>query len=149
MQVTLARALKLKNKLVREANSFLAIVKEHNSYREENKPNFDINAAYDSYYQAIGKLAAVKAVIATANGPIFSKIYKITELKSHIANIRGINTKAGKETLSSYGSNSRDINYVATIPDSRVVELIKSAEGEIEKLQEEIDEFNHSTKVEV
>lgn len=147
--VTLARALKIKNRLVREANTQLAIVKNHNSYRAENKPNFDVNTAYTAYHQTINKLVAVKAAIATANGPIFGKIYTIAELKSHIQNLRGVNTKEGKETLDSYRAESRDITYVAVFKDSDIQEKIKDSETQIEKLQDEIDEFNHSTKVEI
>ena len=148
-EVTLARALKIKNRLVREIKTLFEIVKEHNSYREDNKPNFDVQEAYTKYHQTLNKLVGVKHAIAKANGPIFGKIYTIAELKGHIQNLRGVNTKEGKETLSSYGSTPRDINYIATFKDSDIQSKIKDAESQIEALQDEVDEFNASTKIQL
>lgn len=150
MKITLAKALKLKNKLVKEAADHLSKVEAHNSYLSTNPPNFDVQAEYKAYRLSLDKLAFLKAEIAKANGPIHIHIVTMAETKGMINHLRSINTRKGKETVGGgYNQPLRDIEYLASFSDKEIDAIIKEAEKDIESRQEEIDKFNHSTSIDV
>jgi hypothetical protein len=150
MKLSLAKALKLKNKLVKEVNKHLKIVQKYNSYESTKKPNFDAKAAYIAYTNTIAKLIDLKTAIAIANGPIFHKIYEMAELKGMITNIQQIDTTAGKQDKSmGYNQPNKEIEIVADFRDKDVAGIVSNNEKTIEELQDQIDSFNHGTEIEI
>lgn len=150
MKLSLAKALKLKNKLVKEVNSHLKIVQKYNSYESTKKPNFDAKAAYVDYTTSLDRLVALKSAIANANGPIYNKIYKMAELKGMIKNLQGVDTQEGKvDRTLGYGQPSKEVEIIALFSDKDIAEIIKNNEAMLEKLQDELDSFNHTTEIEI
>jgi len=150
MKVTLAKALKMKNQLVKEVADHLNKVKLYNSYLSTNHPNFEAKEEYEAYRRSLAKLIFLKAEIAKANTLIHIHIISIAELKGLISQLREINTREGKETVNGgYGQAPREVEYMAIYSDKDVDSFVKEAEKEIETRQDEIDKFNHSTSIEV
>jgi hypothetical protein len=149
MKITLSKALKLKNQLVRDMTAHMKNVTEHNSYRSENPPNFHVTNELVEVNKLRNKLVAVKAAISVANTGIYEKIYELAELKGYIQSLRGVNTKQGKESQSGYLREPKDIEYLVTYSDKAIADLIGQSEKMIESLQDEVDTYNHTTLVEI
>jgi hypothetical protein len=103
------------------------------------------------------ELAAFKGAIASANAGvlsndrgIYTKLNLQAELRGLIAFIKGLNTKEGEE-VERVGFMSRDdavrTVYIATITRDEVDRLVVAYQVEIERLQDEIDEFNATTRI--
>lgn len=151
MEVTLAKALNIKNRTAGELSRLLSIVSRYNSVREGAKVNFDVKDTFDKYLATSQKLQVIKTAIAKANVNIYGKIYAIAEMKSTISSLRGLNTKEGEESqLARYAQvEIKPTVYKAFLTDADVEKLVKGFEDEINKLQDDIAAFNHTTKVEI
>jgi hypothetical protein len=146
----LAQALKHKNRLAGEIARAREIVQRENSRKESQ-------AARDQCVAQSRELAAFKGAIAAANAGvvsgdrgIYGKLNLQAELRGLITFLKGLNTKEGEE-VERGGLMSRDdavrTVYVATIARDEVDRLVATYQAEIEQLQDEIDEFNATTRI--
>jgi hypothetical protein len=141
--MNITKALKQKNKLVKEINELSQQIAQNNSYNIERVP---IHNSYNDLMlleSKINDLVELKRKIQVANNPIVGKIYKIAELKGLVQRLKYINTKDGRFRVSEnvYDEFQASINEV--IKEKR----IKKYEEEIENLQEEIESFNAITNI--
>ena len=85
--------------------------------------------------------------ISRANLPIQKAIFELAERKAEVALLARLNTKHGvyKEGYPTGG----DVTYVARLRKADVDELVAKLEAEIDRLQDRLDGFNHTTVVEV
>lgn len=144
----LSKALKTKNKLAGEVAQAQRLITENNVIEGANKPQHDVIKLYAGLTDTQDKLAALKAKISVANAPISGKIFAMSEAKARIAFLRGLSTKNG--SFMSDGSYRRDavtIDYKATITSEAVESNVAALHAQIEKLQDEIDEFNAKTDI--
>jgi hypothetical protein len=146
--MTIARALKLKNKLVSELKSTEDLIRSENVTEGENKSQFEVKKLYAQLKDLRLDLCKVKGAIASANAPIFQKIFTLSELKAHIAFLKTLPTKTGTfDEGGGYASTFVKHTYTATITKQDTVGDIILLEKEIESLQEELDTFNHNTAI--
>ena len=86
----------------------------------------------------------------TGDRGIYGKLNLQAELRGLISFLKGLNTKEG-EGVERVGFLSRDeasrTVYVATITRDEVDRLVATYQAEIEQLQDEIDEFNATTRI--
>lgn len=157
--VTLSQALKLKNRLAGEVARSREIVQRENSRKESTPVRADVRAAFEHSITRSRELAAFKGVIAAANagvtGPdvgIYGKLNLQAELRGLISFVKALDTKEGEE-VERVGFLSRDeasrTVYVAVINREEVDRLVSLYQQEIERLQDEIDEFNASIRIAV
>jgi len=146
MNITLSKALKIKNRIIKEVNDLQNIVTSNNSYITGNNPSFDIKESYEELISLRKKLGELKIKINTANGGMIDKMVEISELKSHITFLRSINTDQGQVQASRYDSNvvEKDVIYTA----KEIKEKEKETQKKINKIQDEIDKFNANTLIE-
>ncbi len=153
----LAQALKQKNRLAGEIARGREIVQRENSRKESQAARADVRAVFEENVARSRELADFKGVIAAANAGvvtgdrgIYGKLNLQAELRGLIAFVKGLNTKEGEE-LERVGFLSRDeatrTVYVATITRDEVDRLVAAYQAEIEQLQDEIDEFNATTRI--
>ena len=148
--ITVARALKLKNKIVSEIRSLEELIRTENVVEGENTSQFKVVQLSVQLRQLRDKLATVKGAIARANEPQWEKIFLLSELKSQIAFLKSIPTKYGSFEEGGYGiTPSKNKKYVATITKQDILKDIAGCEKDIEKLQEDLDIFNHSVKIDI
>lgn len=95
MAISLAKALKLKNRQVAKIQKLQGIVTTHNSRLVGGSEEFDVAASLAELRNATEALVKLKAAISLANAPIQETIYRIGELKSHISFLRRIPTTSG------------------------------------------------------
>lgn len=140
----LSAALKEKNKLTKKITETQKLVNQHNSVIKGNQRPIDAGAKLKELDELTDKLVHIKSAIAAANQPINRHILHIGELRSQIAFLRKLDTKEGNHT-ERYGSTMTE--YETQVKQAEVLAAIESKENEIEKLQEIIDQHNHSTEV--
>src|ERR1039458_9920131 len=102
MQISLAKALKLKNKLVREMGQHFLNFSLHNSHQDSVKSNFDASEEYLIWRAKSAKLVRLKADISTGNLAINYDIIQMGELKSLITNLQGVSVREGEEIRESH-----------------------------------------------
>lgn len=153
----LAQALKHKNRLAGEIARAREIVQRENSRKEPQAARADVRAVFDQCVAQSRELAAFKGAIAAANAGvvsgdrgIYGKLNLQAELRGLITFMKALNTREGEE-VERVGFMSRDdavrTVYVATIARDEVDRLVAAYQAEIEQLQDEIDEFNATTRI--
>src|SRR5262249_28078630 len=88
----------------------------------------------------------LKTAITQANVPVQSTIYSLAELKSLIALLQGLNTKHGGFVEGYAGTT---VQYVAQLRRGEVNDEVRRLEAEIDRLQDRLDTFNHTTRIAV
>ena len=146
--VSIARALKEKNRVAGKLAKARELVKEENSKDTKHPRGVDVRAMYDVARKLKASLVDIKAAIAVSNSPLVAKIIELDELKSEIAFLNGLNVKEGLFEESSYGGTVvREITAVLRKQD--VLEEIARLQKHADELQDELDEFNASTRIEI
>ncbi len=142
----LAKALKVKNTLVKEISVLVQKLQGYNSYIQGTDMPYNSKNVLTIYEQKTQDLIDLKSKITAANQPIQSKIYRIAELKSQISHMQHISTSSGTST-SGYGERATEIVRIATISTLDLEAIIQAKVDEIDTLQEAIDSFNHTTDI--
>ena len=147
-QVSIARALKEKNRVAGRLAKAREIIQQENSKNKSLPRRVDVEATYAEAKMLEARLVAIKSAIAQANNPIVAKIIELDELKSEIAFLNGLNVKEGRFEEVSYGNKIiRDIE--AVVGQARVLAEVAELQKRADALQDALDEFNASTKVEI
>jgi hypothetical protein len=142
--MTVKRALKEKNKLVKEINDLYAKIKTYNSVSDDSEKPYSTKELMLNVDSKLNELVELKTKIHLANGPVYGKIFRMAELKSHVSKLSGLDCSSGKQ------KSWAETEYSNKISEIKIVDrdyLIKVAETEIEALQDELDEFNATTNI--
>jgi hypothetical protein len=145
MKLTLAQALKMKNRLVSQIKELDTNIKVFN-IREDGTPvEYNTLDLFKQRLELTDKLVKLKTAIAVANQPIVGKIYEQAELKGAMALLKGVVT-TGRRHRASDGT----VTTFTPMIDNKFKDMaIKDMEVELDKLQDELDTFNHSTQIEI
>lgn len=139
----LATALKEKNKIVKKIKTLQQRIQNNNSILEGNTRQYEPEENIFILESEIQNLISLKHKIASANSPIQCKIIEMGEMKTYIVFLRSIDTKDGKQ----YSFRESQVTYESQISEKEISEMIEKIEIKIERIQEEIDSFNHSTEI--
>lgn len=147
--MTVARALKTKNRLVERLGKARTTVRTYNSIRKElDIREHDVEQKMDESVILMKNLVALKTSIDRANQPIREKIYEMSELKAHIEFIRSVSTRRGKER-SRYMAEVDEVEYEVTFTLPTLEDEVERTEARIDEIQAQLDDHNASTKVTV
>lgn len=140
--ITLAKALKLKNRLAGRVGKLTQDVQNYNSV-QEGAEAVDVRARLAERAAAVAQLTALKDAISAANRPVQRAIFDLAERKAEVALLAGLNTKHGvyKEGYPAAG----DVAYVAQFRKAEVDGKVAELESEIDRLQDRLDGFNYET----
>lgn len=146
LTITLAKALKLKNRLAGRVTKLTLDIQTYNSV-QDGAETVDVRARFAERAAVVARLADVKDAISRANQPIQKAIFELAEKKAEVALLAALNTKHGvyKEGYPTGG----DVTYVAQLRKADVDGLVAKLEAEIDRLQDRLDGFNHTTVIEV
>jgi hypothetical protein len=144
--MNVSQALKKKARLVKEINDKWLIVKNNNSIISGNQKKFDISNELELIEQLTNELVELKTKIHLANGPVYSKIFLMSELKSALKNVESINTTEGIMDNGRYGTPSTTF-YVADMDEIAKRKYIKALGYKIDSLQDELDYHNATTVI--
>lgn len=144
--MNVAQALKRKARLIKEINDKWLIIKNNNSIISGNLKKFDISNELGLIEQLTNELVELKTKIHLANEPVYSKIFLMSELKSMLKNVEGINTTEGIMDNGRYGTPSTTF-YVADMDEIAKRKYIKDLSDKIDTLQDELDYHNATTQI--
>lgn len=151
-KITLARALKIKNRL---SGRFAQVTNDITTYNSQSvqvveekvqSPEVNVSELFDQREALRTALVKIKMLIAGANAGIQQAIYEIAEAKGDITFFAGLTTTHGFQA-SHYGPGGTQ--YVAFKRKADVDAEKKRLESLVDTLQEKIDKHNHATQIEV
>ena len=147
-RVTIARALKEKNRVAGRLAKARELVGRENS-KDKNVPRgIDVSETYALAKTLRDRLISIKSAISEANSPIVSKIIELDEVKSEISYLNGLDVKEGKFVSGSYGTRI-ETDLDAVIRQPQVLDEVTALQARADRLQDELDEFNAATKIEI
>jgi hypothetical protein len=147
--MTIARALKEKNRIAGRLNTVRTRIANYNSCEiTNNKRPFDIEELFQENKKLEENLVAIKAGISRANAGIVDKINKLGEIKAEITWLNNVSTREGKYTENGYGGKI-EREFTAVISANKIVQETEALQKECEDLQDEIDAYNASHSVDI
>ena len=139
------QALKYKKKLATKMNQEFVRVNMYNSVEEGTTRVYDVKEAMQNWLKMGEELVELKTKIHLANAPVYGKIFRMSELKSQLSNLRQLDCVDGKH-FDRYGRGEAVVK-TAKISVLEKDQLVLTIEEEIERLQEELDEHNATTSI--
>lgn len=146
--VSIARALKEKNRIAGKLAKTRELIKRENSHDERIPRRVDIRALQKDEQALMEGLIKIKTAIAVANAGVIAKIVELDEVKAKIVFVNGINVKEGVYEEENFSSKSIR-EYHVEIHQDEVIKETDALQKRVEELQDEIDEYNAITKIEV
>ena len=146
-QITLAKALKVKNRLTGRLAKVQADIQTYNSVPEGQADQVNVTALMTTREELVGALIALKAAVNEANREVQRDIYLLAEKKATAQFLAGVNTRHGPQPP--VYPSTVEVIYVAALKKADVDGLVAGLEKEIDQLQDRLDQFNHDRRIEV
>jgi hypothetical protein len=146
-EITLAKALKVKNRLTGRLAKVQADIQAYNSVPEGQADQVNVLALMKTREELVGALVSLKTAINDANREAQRDIYDLAEKKATAQFLACINTRHGLQPAV-YPSTTA-VTYVAALKKADVDALVVRLENEIDQLQDRLDQFNHGHRIEV
>lgn len=144
--ISLAKALKIKNRLAGRLTDTQSNIETYNSVLDTRQDEVDVKKLYELRGQLVEALVTLKTAISDANTKQRRNLYEIEEVRGSITFLKGLSTRQGAEPA--YG-REKDQVYVAVLQKKDVDATVKKMEGRLDELQDQIDTYNVTTKIEV
>ena len=146
-QITLAKALKMKNRLAGRLAKVQADIQAFNSVPEGQAGQVDVPALTQNREALVEAIVGLKTAINDANREAQRDIYALAEKKATAQFLAGVCTRHGPQPPT-YPSTV-EVNYVAALKKADVDAQVARLEKEIDQLQDRLDQLNHDRKIEV
>jgi hypothetical protein len=144
IEISLAKALKLKNRLTGRIAQLSQDIKSYNS-RQEGAEVIDVQRRYAERADLVARLVDLKTTINHTNQAVQRIIYTLAERKSLLSLLAELNTQHGM--VSQY--HQAPVSYIAQIRKEQVDQERLRLEQEVDTLQEQLDRFNQTTMIRV
>ena len=146
-EITLGKALKVKNRLAGRLAKVQADIQAFNSVPTGQADQVNVPALLKTREELVGALVSLKTAINEANREAQRDIYDLAEKKATAQFLAGVNTRHGPQPA--VYPNTTEVSYVAALKKADVDALTAGLEKEIDQLQDRLDQFNHVHKIEV
>ena len=146
-EITLGKALKVKNRLAGRLAKVQADIQAFNSVPTGQADQVNVPALLKTREELVGALVGLKTAINEANREAQRDIYDLAEKKATVQFLAGVNTRHGPQPA--VYPNTTEVSYVAALKKADVDALMAGLEKEIDQLQDRLDQFNHVHKIEV
>jgi hypothetical protein len=146
-EITLAKALKIKNRLTGRLARVQADILMYNSVPAAQADQVNVPALMHTREELVAALVSLKAAINDANREAQREIYDLAEKKATAQFLAGLNTRYGPQPP--VYPSTIEVNYVAAVKKVDVDAIVARLEKEIDQLQDRLDQFNHDHKIEV
>jgi hypothetical protein len=148
-QISIAKGLKIKNRLIGEINRVKGIIIRENSSREDNPSKVDTNDVYSLLCELRSQLVELKSKLAIASAPAAGLLAELTELKDFINFLPTVPAKDHIDYISVGGGAQPMQKKWQCAIDRNSLELYSARTQErINELQDELDSFNAKTTFE-
>ncbi len=145
-QVSLAKALKIKNRLTGRLNKTTQNIQHYNSTLESQAEVVDVREQLKLRERLRDSLVTLKTAMFRANLEIQETILTLGEAKAEIQLYNGVDTTDGDQT---HHYQNTPVKYRAVLKRGDVDAKLAELEGVIDTLQDKLDEYNIRTKVEI
>jgi hypothetical protein len=146
-EITLAKALKVKNGLAGRLAKVQADIQAYNSVPEGQADQVNVPALMQIREELVGALVGLKPAINDANREAQRDIYDLAEKKATAQFLASVNTRHGPQPA--VYPNTTEVSYVAALKKADVDTLVAGLEKDIDQLQDRLDQFNHDRRIEV
>jgi len=151
--MTINKALKEKNRIAGRISKLQTQVVKYNRYKKDSTVEFSTKELFKSLQEEWAYLIDIKSKIAKANVGISDKLVQLTEAKAELSfwNSFG-NVGPAKETIQESKFIDGKYVFIDTVNVSEITTKdvqtnINRVQKLIENLQDEIDEYNATTKI--
>ena len=148
MKITLAQALKEKNRLAGEIQRLWAMVAKENSKREDFKRVIDVEATYQTLQLYTEKLIELKTKIGVANAENLDRIYRMEEFKNQLLKLANIGTDETTDVIRLTDTQYKELKRSVVFDAAKIWQLREQLQLECNRLQDEMDTFNATTRIE-
>lgn len=150
MKITLARALKVKKRIIEKITKISNDITTYNRVAVGNPRDVDINQLILDRTFFKNTLITLKVKIFEAGNSIREEIFRLSELKDDIIFYKGISTERGKVYRRSILDDERDVEYEVILTKANIDNLIKELQKQIDTIQfDVIDKHNNTTMVDI
>ena len=146
-EITLAKALNIKNRLTGRLAKVQADILAYNSVPQGQADQVNVPALLRTREELVGALVSLKTAINDANREAQRDIYDLAEKKATAQLLAGVSTRHGPQPP--VYPSTVEVHYVAALKKAEVDALVVRLENEIDQLQDKLDQFNHVHKIEV
>lgn len=145
-KVSIARALKEKNRVAGRLKKALEEIKKENSKLAWLPRGINVEETFEHTKALRQRLIEIKSAIAIANQKIVTKIIELGEVKSQINFLNDLETKEG--VFSTHYRDSQE-EYSAIITRGQALKEMEHLQKHADRLQDDLDNFNATTTVEI
>ncbi len=150
MEMTLAKALKHKNRVAQKIARISDDIRANNSTLAINDPEVDVQRLDGMRKELTDYLVALKTAIHRVSDSVRDKIFLLAELKGSIGFYRSVCTQHGKRESHRFGGGGDDfVEHKAVIRKDAVDAFVTELEERIDTIQEQLEEFNVTTKFKI
>ena len=145
--MNIRQGLKEKNKLVKEIQDLHVRLATYNSVEVGNVRPYSPKDTMELINQKSNELVELKTKIHKANVSVYQHIFRLSELKSMITRIKNLDCNEG--IVQDYYSRNRE---TPTVKETEITiverdEMVKHMEGQIEEIQDILDNHNQITNI--
>lgn len=144
--ITLAKALKVKNRLAGRLARVQFEIQQFNSVLEGSEQP-DIKKLAQERERLVGLLLALKAAISKANAEIQPLIFELAECKAGVEFFQRVNTRHGTQGM--FPSTDQPMVFTAVLRKEDVDARVAALERRIDDLQDRLDQFNQDTRIDL
>lgn len=145
--MTVKQALKEKNKLTKLINTLVVRLHKYNSVEEGAIRTYSPKEDLEKLQNSVSDLALLKTRIHEANVKVYHQIFRLSELKGLVKQLRGIDCTEGVTTENRRFGDSSTVTKTVEVGQKEMDNLILYYEEEIERIQEELDIHNATTHI--
>ena len=147
-QITLAQALKEKNRLVGEISRLWELFQHENSCLEKHTRSIDVAKTLQTIEHFTAKLVELKTKIGTANAGNLKNMYLLEEAKNRMAKLNGTNGNEDSEREYIHDEGYMYIKRSAVFNEAKLLEMKRRLQVECNALQDKLDAYNALHKIE-
>lgn len=143
--MNIKQGLKYKKKLATKINEEYSKMNKYNSVEVGTNRVYSARESMNKWMELTNELIELKTKIHLANAKVYDKIFRMSELKSQLSNLKGLDCYEGK--YNHRYSGETPIMKEVEIGELEKDQLIAQMESEIEAIQEELDHHNATTTI--
>jgi hypothetical protein len=146
--MNIKQALKQKNKLAKKIQESSAKISRYNSVDENAYRPYDVNQELNNLITLTNDMVKLKTQIHMANREVYSKIFRLSELKGLVKHLRGVDCTQGvTNTGLRFGESVNPSVKTCVIGRLDMDKYIEQYEAEIDNIQDELDRHNSMTEI--
>lgn len=146
--MTLAQALKEKNRLAGELARNWSMIAHENSKREDASRVIDVAETYKKVQLYKENLTELKTKIGLANAGNLERIYRLEECKNELNRLNSVRTDEASDFQPLGNGNFKEFKRSVVFTAAQIYEMREKVQQECNDIQDELDAYNAVTKIE-